>query len=515
MIMKKITLMAIMSLSLGLCGAKAQGISNPVQSENNFRNTLWFNTENVAGLAFRPLAQYNGLGLAYKGESGDWHTLQQPSSSKEATASTSGATSLGKFRLWGDFAFRNIFTEGSKFNAILYEIGNDMPYYVADTASSGWRKQEYDMSAKIASPVLWNSVSFGMSLRYISRVGAKQKDPRTETYNYSIEAVPSAVWKLSDRQSIGINAYLDHTYERSEPSNRNNYREPMVFLTKGLGQAQVGKVGGNDGIKKYYYKGWLYGAGLQYGYEGDSQILTEMRYVRKTVDVLQNPVVPKSMGSTAQNALYGSMQMLFGNNKSNKVSVEGSFKATDGNEQLQKLISDAHNQHWETVSTSNMSKYLNAYATAGYDHQTGAGDNAGYDWNYGGNLTYSMEDDEYYIPETTFGWSSAAVEAYGAKFFKFKTSNLLARLCTGYSHSLSGSYDYTADTNTALLQAMYKEDIVYHTDDFIKMAGRLAYTLNSKKVNYVFDLSADCRFTVGSGKARSRHCGYLSFGIIF
>ncbi|MCI1640857.1 MAG: DUF3575 domain-containing protein [Bacteroidales bacterium] len=513
--MKKITLVLIVSLSLGLFEARAQDISNPVQSENNFRNTLWFNTENAAGMAFRPLSQYNDLDFAYNVESGDWHALQQPSSLKEATAKSSGATNLGKFRLWGDFAFRNIFTKGSKLNAILYDIENDMPYYVADTSSSGWRKQEYDMSAKIASPILWNSVSFGMSLRYLSKVGAKQKDPRTETYNYSIEAVPSAVWKISGRQTIGFNAYFDHTYERSEPSTRNNYREPMVFLTKGLGQAQVSKVGGNDGIKKYYYDGWLYGAGLQYGYENDSKILTEINYVRKTVDVFQNPVVPKSMGSTAGNALYGSFQMLFGQNKSDKIYAEGSFKTTDGNEKLQKLISDAHNQHWETVSTSNMSKYQSAGAKAGYDHQTGAGDNRGYDWNYGLDMTYSMVNDEYYIPETTFGWSSVAAEAYGARFFKFKSSNLLARLCAGYSHSLSGSYDYASDTNIALLQTMYKEDIGYYTDDFIKTSGRITYTVNAQKVNYVFDLSADCRFTVGSEKARNRYYGLLSFGIIF
>jgi len=513
--MKKITLISIMSLCLGVFNAEAQGIFNPVQSENNFRNTLWFNTDNVAGLSFSPLAQYNDLDIVYNVDSGNWHPLQQPFSSNSITAKSSGATKLGKFQLWGDFAFGNISSRGSKFNAILYDITNDMPYYIADTTASGWKKQEYDMSAKIASPVLWDKIAFGMSVRYVSKVGAKQKDPRTETYNYSVVANPSAVWRVSEKHSIGLNAYFDHTYERSEPSDRNAYREPMVFITRGLGQAQIGKVGGNDGIKKYYYKGWLYGAGLQYSYVGDSQILAELGYFRKTVDVLQNPVVPKNMGSTAQNAVSGNFQMLFGQNKSSKITIDGEYKSTDGQEHLQKLISEAHNQHWETVSTSTMSKYESAYAKAGYDRQLGASDPRGYDWNVGGNVIFSMENDEYYIPETKFDWSSLAVEVYGAKFLKFKASNLLTRLGVVYSHSLSGEYSYTIDKNTALLQGMYNEDINYYKDDFAKLAGRLAYTLNARKVNYVFDLSADCRFSVGSDKMRERYFGSLSFGIIF
>lgn len=504
-----------MSLCLGAFNAEAQGVFNPVQSENNFRNTLWFNSANVAGLSFNPLAKYNDLDIVYNGKSGDWHPMQQPSVDNEVTAKSSGATPLGKFQLWGNFAFRNIFTSGSKFNAILYDIDNDMPYYIADTTTSRWRKQEYDMSTKIASPILWDKLAFGIAVRYESKVGAKQRDPRTETYNYSVETIPSAAWKISDKHSLGLNAYLDHTYERSEPSNRNGYSDPMVFITKGLGQAQVGDVGGNDGIKKYYYKGWLYGAGMQYSYYGDSKILAEINYLQKNVDVLQNPVVPKSMGSTSQNAISGDFQMLFGDNESNKITFAGEFKSTDGKEHLQKLISEAHNQHWETISTSTMSKYQSAYAKAGYDYQIGASDPRGYDWNVGGNVLFSMENDEYYIPETKFDWSSVAAEAYGARFFKFSTSNLLTKLSAGYSHSLSGEYNYTPDKNTILLQNMFNEDIKYYTDDFVRMCGRIAYTLNAKKVNYVFDLSADCRFSVGSDKMRDRYLGSLSFGIIF
>lgn len=104
---------------------------------------------------------------------------------------TSGGAYIGKFLATGGFSFRNIFEHDALYNVLMYELEDNMPYYPVDDKSSGWNRQEYLLNAGLSSPVLWDRVSFGVKVDYTTKVGAKQLDPRGETYKYSVTVKPS------------------------------------------------------------------------------------------------------------------------------------------------------------------------------------------------------------------------------------------------------------------------------------------------------------------------------------
>ena len=270
--MKKVTLTAICRfLPLLWAGAvyaaeplvdravAGERIVNIAMFQTNFRNTLWFSTDNAAGLAFSPLASYNDLNLSYSGKFGKFSVAQDAVTSHNVEFETSGALSLGGFRLWGDFSFKNIFDKGVRYNSNRYEVPENMPYYIADSYSSDWNRQEYDLSVKGASPVLWNFVSFGLSLDYQTRVGAKQLDPRCETYNYHINVAPSVVFRFASNHHLGVDGFFEYAHERTTPSLNNSFEDQKVFITSGLGEYLLGKIGGNDGQKTWLYRAYEYG----------------------------------------------------------------------------------------------------------------------------------------------------------------------------------------------------------------------------------------------------------------
>lgn len=488
--------------------AGARDIDNTVCRENNFRNSLWFSTENSASLAFRPISEYNELMLSYQNESGPYHSWRQPDGRNSLKAITSGYKSVGKFQLWGEFSFNNIFDKGLRGNAIMFEVPEDMPYYVLDTASSRWNRQIYDMSLKLASPIVLNHLSFGIAAGYTSKVGAKQKDPRTETYVNDIYAVPSVSYRFLNDHILGISGVYRYNFERSLPTN-NNYRiDQLVYTTRGLGEGSTAKIGGNDGLNEYYYTGHTYGGHIQYGYHGKFSLNAEAGATLKTVDVMHQVSLPKNMGATRQMAINANIKALWGDCNSNKFSAEAIYRMTDGIEKIQVRDDTPFQQKWVVVSKNTMSTYTSTSISAKYDHQFGASSQRGYDWITGGEIGYRSEDDSYLSPESYFSWSNAMASVFCGRQLKFRNSELLIKLNGGYLLNLSGEYIYTGGNKTATIQEFWQEDLNYRKASAIEAGGRIAYTLHIGKVNYVFDLCSD--FYTGY-----RFTTAFKFGIIF
>nr|MCR5003330.1 hypothetical protein [Bacteroidales bacterium] len=347
--MKRFTL-AILSLCLGVASAQAQAIYSPALSETNFRNNLWFNSENAAAMAFRPLEKYSDLDLSFKTDEGEFRRQTEANSSNDIGIHTSGNSKIGQFNIWGEFSFNNIFERDLAYNASLFEIPEDFPFFLADTVSSRWNKQVYGMRTKISSPVLWDKVSFGAEIGYETKVGAKQRDPRTTTYKYAVDVTPSAIWKISDSHALGINGYFLKSFERSEPTNVDGRYNQKVYLCRGLGMATTGTVGGNNGLGVFYYKGLDYGAGLQYNYTSGIDILAEVTYKNRKMDVYEQPTLPKRRGTTKGSVIDGHIQMLFGENNSDKVDAKVHYRTTGGYEQEQTYVQELRNQHWLTIA---------------------------------------------------------------------------------------------------------------------------------------------------------------------
>lgn len=510
--MKRITLFTI-CLILGVTSAQAQAIYSQSKAETNFRNTLWFNTENSAALTFKPLDKYSDLRLGVKADEGEFRRQTEANSSKAIGVATSGNSHIGKFNIWGEFSFNNIFEKDLANNAILFEVPEDFPYYLADTVSSRWNKQVYDMRTRISSPVLWDGFSFGLEVGYNSKVGAKQRDPRTTTYKYAVDVTPSAAWKISDAHMLGLNGYYSKSFERSEPSNVDGRYNQKVYLSRGLGMATAGTVGGNNGLGVFYFKGLDYGAGVQYNYTSGFDILAELGYKNRKMDVYEQPTLPKRRGTTKGSVIDGRIQVLFGDNNSDKVDVKAHYRTTDGYEQEQTYIQESKNQHWLTIADNKMSTYSRISLNAEYGHQFGAGNPDGYTYEAGARVAYDLEQDSYLIPSTEWNWSTVLPEAFGGLQWSKGRNILLVQASAGYGLNLSGDYIYYAvpGSVTDKTAEIYSKDMAFRQSSFFKSSVRASYTLRSKKVNYVFDLKA----TGWAADETNRIIADFTFGILF
>lgn len=514
--MKRIALTGLL-LGLGaLCsraGDSPYTINSQVLKENNFRNSLWMESYNVAGLAFRPFRLYNDLDISYDGEYGAFRPQQQATERNSISLNTSGSTYLGKFLVWGSFSFRNIFEQGVKYNAMSYEIEDDMPYFIADANPSPWQKQEYDLQAKIASPVLWDHISFGLGVHYVTKVGAKQIDPTAETYKYNIEITPSITVDLGKGHYLGINGLYDNRFEIADPSLNNQWKSQRVYIGRGLGEAFTHKIGDNDGMQEGMFSATRYGGGIQYGYSGDVELMADFSCIIKDELMRNNPKQPRTYGGISQNDLTGRIELLFGEGWSNHLWLTGEYRDTRGTEYTQAFNSSPGMQLWETLSTIEMSSYRYIQARLGYDHQFGASDERGYSWMAGAEAAFEMKDDSYYLPVSTYGYTNAMAGVFGAKQFKFRKSSLVIRLDAGYSLNLGGEYVYGGSYPDYPTVELYRYDIAFHTADWFRAGGKISYTINVKRVNFAFNLMAD--WFRPSGMDMDRTVCKGSFGIIF
>lgn len=490
-------------LSLGAMVSRAQeAVVTTSALEDNFRNTLWYNSTNGAGLAFDQLAKYSTLDLGASNTSGAWKRAHEPGRRTEVDAHTSGATNVGRFKVMGDFVFRDIFDKESMFNTLTYDVTDDMPYYVLDTMSSPWSRQEYEMSAMLISPVMFDRLSAACEVHYTTKVGAKQKDPRSEGYVMDIELKPSVAFQLSAGNVLGLAGLFDYTYEYSEPSNVNYSFDQKVFLMRGLGEGDLKKVGGNDGLPNVFSKTYRFGGSLQYSHSGaKTRQLVDLYGRYSTVDVQQQTSLPRSMGSTAQILAGLKYQFLFGSNWSDKLTVNAFFRNTGGIEKVQKRDDTAFNQQWVTISSNRMLELNRIEADVEYDHRLGAGGLGKYTWDFGADANFSMESDSYLAPAASQDWMRAYASVFAMGQFDLGGSPLRARVDAGYGMGLSGNYTPSGSSKD-VPQRVYKEDIKYLTDNYAKISAMVDYTLVHGTTGYRFALDGGYAMPLGQNSIR-------------
>lgn len=481
--MKKITLI----LSALCAGAICAGAQSIADNEYRLRNNFWFGTDNASALAEHYRGIKNDLSLSYDFENGDYHLQQNPASLNDISLNASGVGKVGGFVLWGGFSFHNRFEQGAKYNVLNYTPEEDMPYFVADTFASGWNKQAYLMSVKLASPVLWNRVSFGVKIDYDAKVGAKQKDPRSETYDRYVAVYPSATIALG-AHILGVYALYDNQFERTDPTNANLRETQKVYISNGLGEGLVGKVGDNDGLDTFFYRGWNAGGALQYGFSLPSaRLYTELRYSYGTKTSTQKPSLPKPMGKIIRNELSFDLKGRFASQ--HLVNLGATMRMTSGIEYLLKLNTTAFEQNWDIIAENPMSSFNRLDAHAGYEFQN-ALPGGRYDWSAGVDADFTMRDYSYLSPTAHLGSTGTLLSAKAAKQFVKGAHSFLVGLNGGYNLSFGSEYLYTGPDKTAALQKMYIDDAILLGSNYYKFGARLAYALSSGNLHYNFDLRA-------------------------
>ena len=513
--MKRIIAISAMLVSLGVISAQAAEPSgtprNTVLQETAIRNSLWYGSSSAAGLAFKPYGIFSTLNINYDGGFGEYRKIGTGKSGSEISVGTSGAAYIGKFLTTGGFSFRNIFEHDALYNVLMYELEDNMPYYPVDDKSSGWNKQEYLLNAGLSSPVLWNMVSFGVKVDYTTKVGAKQLDPRGETYKYCIKVTPSVAVRLG-QSLLGLSGTYTNGFERATVSNNNPWEEPKVWQHRGLGESTQNKVGGNDGMKTHIYRTNRYGGALQYSL-GES-LFIEAGFEHRTTMGKENPKLPKRLGSIKENDITFDAAWFFGKNKSNKLALNVLCSLTDGIEYVQKLNTTAYQQEWMVLNENEMTTFTGINATIGYDHLFRASDPKGYSWKVGGEARFEMFNQSYLSPAST----SDAMRIYGGvladKHFKIRKSSLLVGLHAGYAVGLGDGYTCLSAKVYPAPVAMMNDQSDWLNASYLKAGGRIDWTVSSgKKVNWV--LGAKASYISALDLDKDRILCSATFGILF
>ncbi len=492
-------------------GEPAGTARNMVLKETAERNALWAGSSSAAGLAFSPYGIFNSLDLSYDGGFGEFRKNGAGKTTSEISLNTSGSAYIGKFLATGGFSFRNIFDRDALYNVLMYELEDNMPYYPIDDKSSGWNRQEYLLNAGLSSPVLWDRVAFGLSFDYTAKVGAKQLDPRGETYRYSVKVTPSVAVRLG-RSILGISGFYVNGFERAEVSNNNNWENPKVWEHRGLGESTQNKVGGNDGMKTHTYRTHRYGGALQYSL--GEVLFIEAGLEHRTTLGLENPKLPKKLGSISENDIMLNAAWLFGKGKSDKLSIDAQCSLTDGIEYVQKLNTTAYQQEWMVLSTNEMSSFTGISARLGYDHLFDASDPRGYSWKVGAEASFDLFDQSYLSPAST----SDAMRVYGGvladKHFRMRKSSLVLGLHAGYAAGLGAGYNCLSTKIYDTPKTMLTDQSDWLNASFVKAGGRVDWTFREgRKVSWTLGARADYIRAVALGKDRTV-CS-ASFGILF
>lgn len=477
----RISLIGAVLLCLCL-SAGAQEHSVPAARETAIGSSLWLRSSNSAGLALDSLRVMSDLSLGFSFEQGGLHSVWDGDRESDVRVEAKGVAKVAGMTLYGDFSYDYMGVSGARYNASLYEPAYDQPYYVADYSVSDWKKQAYDMGFRGATPLFWtNRASFGFEARYKAMAGAKQTDPRTETFRYDMFLAPSFTFSFGRAGTVGLKLEYMHGFERSTPSVENDWVTPRVAIMRGLGFYTAGTAGGNLGFDTFYYKTDRYGGSLQYYLNSVSaDMLVDVGTYLSTTLVSENPQFPRMRGRTEKYGLTLDFMANLGRRRNHRVMLRADWGSTSGYEYNQQLSTSQGVSHWITINNPLMSTYDILEADMWYVWYSGFDRRGEYDYKLGVSADIFMMMQKYVSPFSRFEAANAAVHAFaGWNVPVGADSRLLPEVRAGYRISPSGEYSYggTANRDSEIVLDMYPSELRFLTSDRLETSLGLTWAL--------------------------------------
>ena len=468
---------------LCLClAAGAQERAVPATRETAVGSSLWLRSSNSAGLALDSLGVMSDLSLGLSFEQGGLKSVWAGERETDAGVEAKGVAKVAGMTLYGDFSYDYTDISGARYNASVYEPAYDQPYYVADYSVSGWKKQAYDMGFRGATPLFWRDrAAFGFEARYKAMVGAKQTDPRTETFRYDLLLAPSFTFSFGGAGTLGLKLEYMHGFERSTPSVENDWVTPRVAIMRGLGFYTAGTAGGNLGFDIFYYKTNRFGGSLQYAFSSTSaDLLVDVGSYVSTTLVSENPEFPRMRGRTEKIGLTLDAMANLGRRKNHRVMLRADWGSTSGYEYNQQLGTSQGVSHWITINNPLMSTYDILEADMSYVWYSGFDGSGEYDFRLGLSADMFMMMQKYVAPLSRFDASNAGLRVFAGWNIPVGVSGrLLPELCAGYRVSPSGGYSYagTMNRDSEIVLDMYPSELRFLTADRLETSFGLTWAL--------------------------------------
>ncbi|EKD31876.1 MAG: hypothetical protein ACD_77C00227G0006, partial [uncultured bacterium] len=410
--------------------------TSPASLELLKAKSLWFNSNNGAGLILDEIPDFNELRLNYNIKNGDFKRKFEGERERLAGVSTEGGLNLGGGYIWGKFGFNNEKQKGTVYNTTMLDPTRGNPYYVVDKNLSDWVKQDYNLQMKASSKPLWNKILIGIEAQYITKTGAKQIDPRSETDYYTFNVKPAVV-AIFNNHAAGLNFDYTKINQESSTTNSNSQQNQDVFVMKGLGNFYSAVVGGLQSLKKFVYNGNKLGGAVQYSFTGESvKFLFDGNYSFMVEDVISDQTKPKKEGTIKENNYGAKLQLVTTGKNISKAELSYSDNKISGIEYVQVLDNSFEVQRWITMYQSIRSTFSQKDVALRYDFFKGG--DVEYKWRGGISAVYANSDDLYIMPESYRKIEDLILGINGKANLKIgKTSRLLAGLSFNFKNNLN------------------------------------------------------------------------------
>lgn len=220
----------MIGLWLGVSGMELKG--NPYYSADTLLSdrsgrwslssarALWLRSANSAGIGLDTALSVASASVLSHLESGAFHRPQQPSSAKVWGIDAVRYTSIRKFSFYGDFRFRQKWEDNIRWSDLL-DPYRGTPYVVADSLGGNWKKQQFSLSAGVATNSLFHErLHFGLSVGYEVETGARQNDPRPLNYAKNLKLSPGVIWNPAPGIRTGLSFKAGFFEEEVSMENR-------------------------------------------------------------------------------------------------------------------------------------------------------------------------------------------------------------------------------------------------------------------------------------------------------
>lgn len=461
---------------------------------------LWFHSSNAAGAALDNLQNYSLVDVSYGTTKGDFHRPQQGDKQNSLLVGCEGFLNLNSAYAWGEFKFeqRNIYD--ALFNASISDPYRGMPFFMADTNSSNWHNQYYDMRFRVGTPFYNDRLAIGIEGLYKASIAAKQLDPRVDTRYFQLDLVPGVVYKINENNSVGADFQFSALKEDSRMKNINLTVPQTYYVLYGLGVA-VQQIG--DGERTDYH-GTKLGGGVQYNFRsGNLNLLATADYSRRVENFDRNPTVPKKDASVNDHIWKAVVTAhLTGTTWSNFLTLTGNFRDLDGIQYVSTYDNSESFQGWIDIYRSVRSTYKTTALSVDYSLLRNR--DTEYAWRVDAGIDYVKQDDKYILPASSMDYENLYMHIafkYNAKLGNQLRRRLLMTATGGYNSNLSGEYIYggvNPDSPTVTDLANMEE--AYFTTDYYRLGLTAEYSQQFSKTRMMnFFARASINYTKAKG----------------
>lgn len=497
--------------SVAVMSAQEAGLS-PAATEKMKMTWVWNQSSNAAGLKLDPSKSYATLSGGYTLENGNYHRVMEGDKNKSLTLNTEGGVNIRDFYFWGRFDYTRNAVKDARFNASLINPYRGMPYFVADTLSSDWNNQYYELEYKINFPAIGEKWLFGVGGEYYAYLAAKQRDIRTENYAMKLSVRPGVVYSVNSGNHIGLNLEYGVFKEESNMSNVNVYIDQPFYELRGLGNAIIGI--GSGRTTNYIRKSL--GAGLQYHFSGSIDLMLTGNYLTSVEDAEVSFTNPRKEGTVVDRVWHQKASLKTkGEDHTHYLDLEYIQRMVKGIEYVTKFDDTETFKGYVTLYKSIRSTYASKFLSVGYSWTKNQGDE--YTYLLGGKVNYTDLDDNYLLPKSRKHARNIIFEGFGKRNFTL-SDRLSKKLLVGtrliYGKNIDGSYLYGgAYKEYPIHSQLEKRDNEYDTSGFFAVHLSGVY---SQKINRSADVNVYVRADASYAKAQNKSFGnrnMLSFSI--